>query len=420
MKRVAIIGGGISGLTVLHYLKQRFADTVEVTLFERESAVGGTVRTLTANGCRFETGPNGFMDNQPSTLQLVQELGLTDQLLEANPQAKHRYIQIAGQLLSLPSDPMSFIKTPLLSVQDKWALIRGIFKKNISTDQTIYDYASQRFSVNVAERLADPFITGVYAGNIKLLHMASAFPKLVAGNKKKKKGPKHKTRMRSFRNGMGQLIDVLYLRYKSNIKNNMELVSAEQTKADIIVLATPAYVASKLIKGLNPSLAVILEQIPYAPVAVIGLVFSQGAFKRQPDGFGYLVPSKEQKEILGVLIESNVYSERGTPDQVMIRVILGGRHHPEIMGEGQEQIVAKAIKEIDATYGLVSKPLNTFVKLWPKGIPQYELNYPVLRKAIAEELKKTPHLYLCANYLDGISFNDCIQNAKTMADSITL
>src|SRR3989338_1096236 len=245
MKRVAIIGGGISGLTVLHYLKQRFADTVEVTLFERESAVGGTVRTLTANGCRFETGPNGFMDNQPSTLQLVQELGLTDQLLEANPQAKHRYIQIAGQLLSLPSDPMSFIKTPLLSVQDKWALIRGIFKKNISTDQTIYDYASQRFSVNVAERLADPFITGVYAGNIKLLHMASAFPKLVAGNKKKKKGPKHKTRMRSFRNGMGQLIDVLYLRYKSNIKNNMELVSAEQTKADIIVLATPAYVASK-------------------------------------------------------------------------------------------------------------------------------------------------------------------------------
>ena len=215
-------------------------------------------------------------------------------------------------------------------------------------------------------------------------------------------------------------MEAFYLRYKSNIKNNVEFASIDQINADIIILATPAYVSSKLIKERNPSLSANLEQIHYAPIAVAGLVFSKDAFNRQPDGFGYLIPSKEQKEILGVLIESNVYSRRGTPDHTMIRVMLGGEHHPAIIDEDQNQILTKAIKEIDATYGLTAKPIQTFVKLWPKGIPQYDLHYPLLRKTISEELKKTPQLYLCANYLDGISFNDCIYNAKSLADSIAI
>jgi len=416
MKRVAIIGGGISGLTALHYLKQRFPRDVEVTLFEREPAVGGTIRTLSGHGCLFETGPNGFMGDQPSTLQLIEELGLTGELVEADATAQRRYIQAGGKLHPLPVKPGRLLKTSLLSAADKWAMVKGVFKNNISTDQSIYEYVARRFSPNVAEYLADPFITGIYAGDIKRLHLASVFPKLGKRDKKRGKGQK---RMFSFKRGMGQLIETLQARHQPHIRTATEVVSLDDIKADAVIVAVPAYAAGKIVAGSNPSLAALLEEVPYAPVAVAGLVFAADAFRQMPDGFGYLVPSKEGKDILGVLIESNVYPGRGAPGQVMLRVMLGGRRHPAVVNDSPENILAKAIKEIDSVYGLKADPVQTFVKSWPRGIPQYELGYPRLRENIAEELRKTPHVHLCANYLDGISFNDCVNNAKSIALQMT-
>jgi oxygen-dependent protoporphyrinogen oxidase len=412
MKRIVVIGGGISGLTVLHYLKQRFGDNVEITLFEREASTGGTIASFKKDSCLFEWGPNGFLDNQPASLQLIEELGLTDQLIEAQATSRRRYIQIRGDLLALPMDLFDFIRTPLLPKKDKWSLISGIFKKNISKDTSIYDYVSQRFSRGVAESLADPFISGIYAGDIKRLHMASAFPKL------KSKGFK-KTRMRSFKKGMGQIIEALNHRYQKHIQTNSQLLSVP-TNADVVIVATPAYAAAKIIEHLNPVLANILTEVPYVPVTVAGLLFKQDSFKKKPDGFGYLIPSQENKVILGVLIESNVYANRAGDGQIMMRVLLGGAHHPAIIDEDPKQILAQAIKEIDNVYGLTANPLETFVKRWPKAIPQYEITYPHWRGSIAEQCAKIPGLYLCANYLDGISFNDCIFNAKSLAGIINI
>jgi oxygen-dependent protoporphyrinogen oxidase len=299
-----------------------------------------------------------------------------------------------------------------LPLKDKWSLVTGIFKKKISKDRSIYDYVSQRFSQHIAESLVDPFISGIYAGNIKRLHMASAFPKL------KRKGFK-RSRMLSFKGGMGQIIEALDKRYKRHIQVNSEISSA-QINADITIVATPAYAAAKIVENLNPVLSRALTQVPYAPIAVVGLLFKQDSFKKKPDGFGYLIASKENKDILGVLIESNVYSGRAGDDQIMIRVMLGGAHHPAIINDEQEQILSKAIKEIDSVYGMILKPIATFVKQWPKAIPQYEIDYPRWRQSIAEQCAKTPGLYLCANYLDGISLNDCVNNAKSLAGIISI
>jgi oxygen-dependent protoporphyrinogen oxidase len=105
-------------------------------------------------------------------------------------------------------------------------------------------------------------------------------------------------------------------------------------------------------------------------------------------------------------------------NETMVRVILGGEHRPAIINESQERIIGLAIKEIYSIYGLTAAPLETFVKLWPQAIPQYEINYPHWRQSITEQCAKTPGLYLCANYLGGVSFNDCIYNAKTLAGII--
>jgi len=409
---VAIIGGGISGLAVLHYLKQRLGDSVEITLYERESKVGGTIHSFKEESSLFEWGPNGFLDNQPASLQLIEELGLTDQLIEAAPNAGRRYIQMNGKLVKVPMGPLDFFSTPILSSNDKFALIKGLFKKNISTECSIYDYVSQRFSTNIAQSVVDPFISGIYAGDIKRLHMAAAFPKF------KRSGSK-KARMRSFKGGMGQIVENLYLRYKNHIQLNSK-VMLDGLKATVTIVSTPAHAASKIVENHNPALAQNLDQMPYAPVAVAGLLFAQDSFKQRPDGFGYLIPSKENKDVLGVLIESNVYSGRAAEGQVLLRVILGGAHHPAIVNDDKEMIISKAIKEINSIYGLLANPVKTFVKLWPKAIPQYEANYPQWRKIIADLSSKTPGLYLCANYLDGISFNDCITNAKSLAATVII
>ena len=130
----------------------------------------------------------------------------------------------------------------------------------------------------------------------------------------------------------------------------------------------------------------------------------------KPDGFGYLIASKENKDILGVLLESNVYDGRAGEGQIMMRVMLGGAHHPAIINDDHPQIMAKALKEIDSVYGIIHQPIETFVKIWPMAIPQ----------SVGEQCAKTQGLYLCANYLDGVSFNDCIKNAMSLVANINL
>jgi len=225
--------------------------------------------------------------------------------------------------------------------------------------------------------------------------------------------------MCSFKGGMGQIIESLDKRYTRHIQKNSEISSA-QLKADAVIVATPAYVAAKIVELSNPVLSKLLTQISYAPVAVAGLLFKHGSFKKDPDGFGYLIPSRNNKDILGVLIESNVYAGRAKDNEMMLRVILGGAHHPAIINDSHDEIIAKAVKEIDSIYGLTASPAENFVKQWPKAIPQYGINYPQWRHSIAEQCAKTPGLYLCANYLDGISFNDCITNASILAKNIII
>lgn len=225
--------------------------------------------------------------------------------------------------------------------------------------------------------------------------------------------------MRSFLGGMGQIMETLLSRYQSHIQTNTD-ISLAQIKTDITIVSTPAYAAARIIGDVNPVLAHLLGQIPYVPIAVVGLGFEHNAFRKKTDGFGFLIPSQEHKDILGVLIESNIFPQRAGLDQVMLRVLLGGAHHPQIINDTKEQILSKAIKEIDTVYGLKAQPLETFVQLWPKAIPQYEMNYPLWRQGIAEQCAQTPDLYLCANYLDGISFNDCINNAKLIAGIIAI
>jgi oxygen-dependent protoporphyrinogen oxidase len=398
MKHIAIIGGGISGLAALHYFRKH---SYNVTLYEQGPQVGGTVSTQNAQGFLFESGPNSFLSN-PSTLEFIEELGISDQLIYADEASKRRYIQLDGKLLLLPSDPFGFLQTPLLSATEKMRFISGLLNSNVSKDQSVYDYASKRFGEVVTDRFIDPFLTGIYAGDIKRLHMEYAFPKMGTG----------KGILCSFKNGMGSLIAHLYQKYQSHILTSAEIQNIKDVKADLIIVSTPAYVAANLL-GFP-----ILDRVVYSPIAVVGLKVNKKFLETLPDGFGYLIPSSEGKEVLGVLLESNVFRRETNADEIVIRVMLGGAHHPEIVHMSEQELTEIALREIDLTYGLKGHHL-TAIKVWPKGIPQYDLDYPKLIPALQEELRQFPHVRLCANYIGGISFNDCIKNARSLVETLS-
>jgi protoporphyrinogen/coproporphyrinogen III oxidase len=407
MRTIAIVGGGISGLSALHFLKKQLGQNAGVTLYERGPRVGGNIQSIREDGFLFETGPNGFLPN-PATSELVADLGLSGQLIEANPSATRRYVQRGGTLKKVPSGAISFIATDLLSPWDKFSLVRGLFRKNLSTDQSVYDYVCKRFGAGIAEKLVDPFMSGIHAGDIKRLHMAHAFPKFAGKGKPKGK-------MHAFKNGMGTLVERLFETYAANIQTAREVKSISEITADHIICTAPAYAASGLLADRYPALAGMLDGVCYSPVAVIGLGFPKKVFKKIPDGFGYLVPSSEGKIILGVLIESNVYTGRAPRDMVMLRVMMGGRRHPGIINDDANLLMERALQELDQCYGLKGRPVKSWVKLWPKAIPQYEMDYAGWCLRVNAELKNAPGLTLAGNYLGGISFNDCITLAKQTA-----
>ncbi len=392
IRSIAIIGGGISGLATLHFLKKRFKNDVSVTLYEANDRLGGNIRSMSGDGWLFEAGPNGFLNNSPATLELIEDLNLSGELVTADPLAKRRYIQLNGRLHLLPTGLKEFVKTPILSVSEKFRLIAGIFKKNVSVDQSIYDYVSARFCKGVAEKLADPFMRGIFGGDIKKLHMGHAFPKM-------KKGA-----MTSFRKGMGQVFERFEENYTQYIIKGKSIDELSKIQADWIISTVPAYQAAALTK--NPALG----EIHYCTVSVVGLGFDGSAFTVKPDGFGYLIPSNQGKDILGVLIESNVYSQRAPTNGVMLRVMIGKDAHAQ-------ELIDLAVKELDSIYGLKAKPVRSWVQSWPRAIPQYELNYPDILGRVSLDQGA---LKVSGNFINGISFNDCITNAKAIANAVEL
>ena len=404
MRKIVIIGGGISGLACLHFLRKRLGSGINVSLFERDAKVGGHVRSICEDGFLFETGPNGFLANQPSTFELINDIGLTDQLLEANANAHRRYVNFNGRLHPVPANVGTFLTTSLLNLKDKFSLIRGMLKKDISKDRSVYDYACRRFGLGAAQRLFDPFVSGVFAGDIQRLHMASSFPKPFRAG----------TKMHSFKQGMGQIIGRLYERYKNFITLNHNIDDLKNIEADTIVLSTPALIAAELL-GMDA-----LRQISYAPVVVVGLGYKKTRFKTIPDGFGYLIPSVEKNPVLGIVLENNIFASRAPVDCMMLRVMMGGRHQPWVAHKTRDELIVLAQEEIDRTYGLHGMPEKVFIQILPNAIPQYELNYPSVCADIKRFLTGHPNMRLLGNYLGGISFNDCVNNAKFIAHSITL
>jgi len=451
-KHIVIIGGGISGLALLHYLKQKYIhqDDVEVLLLEKNDHLGGTIRSIVKNECLFETGPNGFLDSKKRTLDLVRELDLENFLVKASQESKIRYLSVNNTLHQIPSSPRTFLSFKLLNFLEKLRILGEFFVPQKSDPrESVYDFGKRRLGERFSEVFLDPMVSGVYGGDARNANLKAVFPKIYALEEehgslfkamiKIRKGKKSSGNgmgtptgtLTSFQNGIAQLIDALGKRHQANIRLNQEIkeISPQEDQysitstdgkrymADELYFCAPAYSVGPMLKNVNHRLSCELSKVNYAPMAVVGLVYPREYFSKKPKGYGYLIPSSEKSQVLGVLFEGNIFPGRCREDQVLFRVMIGGARNPDILNKTKEELVQLAVKEIEMLSGKKEQtsengnPQELFFMPLAKAIPQYDLLYCEIKATIEDELQKIPNLHLVANYLNGVSLNDCIESA---------
>ncbi len=442
-KNIVIVGGGISGLALLHYLKLKTADRsdVNIRLLEKKDRAGGTATTYEDHDFLFESGPNGFLNNKNDALNLSKELGLESELIFANQAAKKRYILFHNRLEPLPSGFLSFLLFRPLSIMDKLRIVLEVFaRKGNNPDESVYEFGTRRCGENFSKVFLDPMVTGIYAGDARKINLKEAFPSmfelerdygsLIKAMLQLKKAGKLSGpgTLVSLRRGMSQLCEALSRRYAQHVQFNQAVESIERQgqgfliktfetsyPADELFVCTPAYVAAELTKRVNSRLSDFLMRVDYAPVAVVGLLYERKALAHLPEGFGYLIPTYSHKSILGVLFDSNIFPGRSASDKILFRVMMGGVFHRELAQKSEADLVTLAQEEITARFLPSSSPLKSRCVVWPRGIPQYDNDYVVVKESIERELSKENALHLLGNYLNGLSFNDCVGNARRAA-----
>jgi len=452
-KSVIVIGGGISGLCCAWWLRRR---GVNVTLLEKASTVGGTMKTHREGGWLIETGPNSALETTPLFSELFNELGIIDKRRYANEAASRRYIVKNGTLHPLPMGPGSFITSRLWSGGAKLRLLKEPFIGRAVKEESIAEFVRRRLGDEFLHYAIDPFVAGVYAGDPAKLSVQSAFPKLYAleknygglirgaiasrrERKQRKEVSKDRARLFSFVDGMETFPLAIAERLGNSVRCDTEVehivpmragkypvytVSVrhggerETLQADILVLASPARATASMIRSIDPAMAKTLESIYYPPVAEVFLGFRSAQVERKLDGFGFLVPKAENRKILGSIWASTLFANRAPEGCVAFTSFVGGARNPELVSLENEKITSLVVDELKSLAGVKGSPVFTKVIRWERAIPQYNLGYHTVLSAIDRFEQNFQGAFICANYRGGIAVGDCVMNAETVADRI--
>ncbi len=450
--KVCVVGAGVSGLSVAFYLKRGGAD---VTVLERQERAGGKMRTVYERGYIVETGPNGFLDGKPYTLNLVKALGIEDKLYRSSDKSRKRFIYTNGRLVRLPENPIAFLSSYLLSWKGKLRLVGELFvppKRDLS-DETLADFARRRIGEEALEKLLDPMVAGIFAGDPERMSLKASFPAIYQLEKKygglikgliaKMKESKGSSSgpagpggvLTSFVGGVSDLINALSEKLGSDLKTGVSIESIEkrgkywvvtwreegEERADEfehLILSTPAYSASELLKSVNEELSLLLSQIEYSPISVVALGFQKKGLGHDLDGFGFLIPKSEGRKILGALWDSSVFPNRAPEGKVLIRVMVGGARQPELVGLSEEELVEISLKELRRIMKIRHYP--EFIKVFKheKGIPHYTLGHSERVERIFELGRRIGNLHFCSNAYRGVGVNDCTKLAEETAGEI--
>jgi oxygen-dependent protoporphyrinogen oxidase len=446
MNTALVIGAGISGLATAWYLHQH---GYSVQVLEAGTEPGGAIRTEAHHNYLLDLGPNSTLDRGEALHTLIGELALGADVVEANRAAQRRYIARGGRLVALPTDPLSFLATPLFSARGKLRLLLEPFHGRAAHEESVAAFVQRRLGREFLDWAIDPFISGVYAGDPARLSARAATAKVYALEAEyrslsvgalmrlvhgRRAGPAPAGRLIAFRHGMQTLPRTLAHGLADAIVTDATVVGLApeaggawrvysargEYSAAQLAICTPAYQAATLLAPLDPALATLLQGVNYAPVATCVLAFACTQIAHPLDGFGMLIPRLLGIRTLGALFSSTLFPGRAPPDHVLITAFIGGARDPAIVDQTPVSLIEHVLADLRPLLGIRGDPVFAHAHLWPRAIPQYELGHLARLAEIDARLGRWPGLHLQANWRGGISVNDCVNSARRLAQRIAL
>jgi oxygen-dependent protoporphyrinogen oxidase len=458
MKRIAIIGGGISGLSAAYALekKRQSGAPVEYVVFEGSTRLGGVLVTEQVNGCLIEAGPDSFLTEKPWATDLCREIGLGDQLIGSNDADRKTYILVKGRLVVMPDGLMFMVPTrilptvfsPLFSTGTKLRMAREWFHPphKANGDETVAALVERHYGVEMVDRLADPLLSGVYGGEAGQLSVRAVLPRFVemetqhgslgramlAARKKLAqltKGPARPL-FTSLKNGMQQMVDALVSRLPGSSLVTGAAVQSVQAQDsgwtisagyksdhfDALIVAVPTQAAAKLLYSANAALAVELREIRYSSSVTVTLGYDQQVRAALPTGFGFLVPRSEGKRMLACTFVHSKFPHRAPEDRALVRCFLGGSRDEQVLGAADDDILGIVRRELRQIIGLSAEPLFARVYKWKGAMAQYGVGHLERLDRIEKLRNRLPGLFLAGNGYRGIGVPDCVRSGADAAN----
>jgi protoporphyrinogen/coproporphyrinogen III oxidase len=448
MGAVAVVGGGIAGLTAAYRLKQR---GTRVVVYEAGDRVGGSIRTERRDGYIAELGPNALASPSQPLRALIAELGLEPSLLPASAAAKNRYVVRKGKLLPLPLSPQALLTTRLLSNGAKLAVFGEplVDAGDSPVEESVATFVRRRFNQEVLDYVANPFVGGIYAGDPEQLSVRLALPKLYAlerthGSVIKAFGSMMRARKRdaeagaaavtgglvSFRTGLSEMPEALGRALHSEIRLRAPVtqlragprgwtVGAAFQQSELydgVVWAAPAHCLDELdLDFPGADRLRTLASISHPPVAVLVLGFRREDVAHPLDGFGFLVPEVERRHVLGVIFASTLFPGRAPEGHVTLTAFVGGVRNPDLANADLPTITARVLDDLRALLGARGEPTFRTFGYWPKAIPQYDLTYGRYREIMDDVERRNPGLALAGSYREGISIAEVVASGEAAA-----
>lgn len=452
---VVIVGGGIAGLAATHRLNKA-KPALSLCLIERDSQLGGKITTERVDGFVIEGGPDCFLGMKPSGVELCRQLNLENSLRGTDPANRRSFIRRKGKLNELPAGLTGLVPSrigPLLTTRTlSWlgrarsALELFVPPRRDGLDETIAEFTERRFGREAYDWLVEPLMAGIHAGDGADLSLAATFPQLAQLERDngsilkamlKTRGPQRSTNKASAfltpEGGLSEIVDALVedlaevnVRRRTTALSvsrsgngySVELADGSLIASRALVLATPAFDTSSLVKGIAPELALALSKIPFVSTAIVTMAFEDSQLSRPLDGSGYVLPRAEGGPIVACSWTSSKFKHRAPVGSALLRFFIGRAGQDGIANEPPETLLAVARREAESTLGIKGEPVLQRVARWPSALPQYNRGHLDLIERIETEVASLHGVELAGASYRGVGIPDCIQSGWLAADKI--
>jgi oxygen-dependent protoporphyrinogen oxidase len=457
MKRIAIIGGGIAGLSAAFYLEKarRAGANLQWTLFEKSDRLGGVIQTERHDGFVIEAGPDSFLSIKPDASRLCQELGIGDQLIPSNDAGRKTYILVKGKLVPIPHGlefmvptriwPMAI--TPLFSFKTKLRMAAELFSsaRKDTGDESVGDFVRSHFGQEMVDRLAEPLLAGVYGGNAERLSIRAVLPRfaemerqhgslvratLRAKASKAATGAEPRPLFTSLKNGMQQMVEALAAALpQASIRLRQQNLSLRAVNDDWqietaginerfqdVLLAVPAPAAAGLLRQFHPALIEGLAKIEYTSTAAVALAYDQADL---PKGHGFLVPRSEGRKLMACTFVHKKFSHRAPGDMKLLRCFFSSSRMPDLLTHSDEALEQFARQELKEILGLTAEPRFARTFRWDRAMAQYETGHLDRVAEVEKIIAAMPGFHIVGNSFHGIGVPDCIKSARLAVEQIT-